>query len=70
MLAPMAMELLADCLFMLLIGWGWETLRGTVHHVRLSGTDRESNSDNAWYHPVSGDFRSPRVGNGATRREF
>ncbi len=33
MLAPMAIELLADCLFMLLIGWGWETLRGTFHQV-------------------------------------
>jgi hypothetical protein len=33
MLAPMAIELLTDCVFMLLIGWGWETLRGTFHQV-------------------------------------
>jgi hypothetical protein len=42
MLAPMAVELLTDCLFMLAIGWGWETLRGTFHNVRLSGSNRAS----------------------------
>jgi hypothetical protein len=67
MLAPLAIELLADCLFMLLIGWGWETLRGTFHNVRLTGPRRESHGNRAWYDRA--DCSSPRiVGCGAARK--